>query len=480
MMNATIIEIGYGITAVAFLALLVLTALSQIRSRQRLILLIVTAINFMWASTIACSALVALPPWLVVMVEVARIASWLFLTVDLMGLLGQSTTELRPLRFIGIFLPIAAGAYILVQPIVQIYAGVDWLPSGSAFWMLLPIVGLLLLENLIRNADKETRWALKHLCIAVGVIYAYDFFYFADTLALGHPNLTLYGARGFVNAMMVPLIALGVVRSRVWPVAIHVSRQVIFHSFALVGSGLYLLTMAAASYYLRQVNGVWGPTLQIAFLMGAASILVVIFASGSVRARAMHFISRNFFSLKYDYRQTWMRFVQAVSSANLQATLQRRVLDAVVSAMESTGGGLWIRSDNDTYIPYVSSNLGDPLPEEPSRSAFTGWLNQHEAVIELTEATDARRYPNLRTPDWLRTLSRAWLVVPLRHQDVLQGFLVLAKPRTERPLDWEDHELLLALGRQAASYLAEEQSANALLELSPSATARSALCLCRT
>ena len=249
-----VVEVGYGIAAVAFLALFVLTGLSKIRSRQRRILLIVTGVNFVWALSIACSPLIALPAWLLVMVEVARIASWLVFTIDLMGLLRQSAAELRLLKFLGVGLPAAVAGYILIQPMLQAYAGIDWLPAGSALWMLIPVAGILLLENLFRNADRDTRWALKHLCIAIGVIYIYDFFYFADAMALGRPSATLFGARGFVNAMMVPLLALGVARSRSWPVAIHVSRGVMFHSFALVGSGLYLVTMAAASYYLRRIE----------------------------------------------------------------------------------------------------------------------------------------------------------------------------------------------------------------------------------
>ena len=70
--------------------------------------------------------------------------------------------------------------------------------------------------------------------------------------------------------------------------------------------------MAAAGFYLRRMDGEWGPSLQIVFLIGAASILAVIFASGSIRARAKLFISRNFFSLKYDYRETWMHFVRSL------------------------------------------------------------------------------------------------------------------------------------------------------------------------
>jgi GAF domain-containing protein len=157
-----------------------------------------------------------------------------------------------------------------------------------------------------------------------------------------------------------------------------------------------------------------------------------------------------------------MHFVRTLSSGNPELGLQRRLLDAVSDLMESTAGGLWVRSPEDaSYVPGVSWNLGEGLPE-PLGSPFDDWLGQHEEVIELAEATDAGRYPDLQVPDWLRTLPRAWLVVPLVHRDTLQGFMVLGGPRTDRQLDWEDYELLQAIGRQAASYIAEEQSANAL------------------
>ena len=183
-MDATVVEVGYGIAAVAFLALFALTGLSKLYSRQRLTLLIVAAVNFVWAATIACSPSVAIPAWLLAVVEVARMASWLVFTIDLLGLLRQNATELRLLKFLAIVLPAGVAGYIPVQPALKAYAGLDWLPSGRAFWMLIPVAGLLLLENLFRNSDRDTRWATKHLCIAMGVIFTYDFFYFADAVFL--------------------------------------------------------------------------------------------------------------------------------------------------------------------------------------------------------------------------------------------------------------------------------------------------------
>src|SRR6476660_1011445 len=123
-MDATVVEVGYGLAAVAFLALFVLTGLSKIQSRQRLILLIVSGVNFIWALTLACSLFVALPAWLLVMVEVGRIASWLVFTVDLLGLLRQSDTELRLLKFLGAALPAAVVGYVVMRPTLQSLTGV--------------------------------------------------------------------------------------------------------------------------------------------------------------------------------------------------------------------------------------------------------------------------------------------------------------------------------------------------------------------
>jgi putative PEP-CTERM system histidine kinase len=55
------------------------------------------------------------------------------------------------------------------------------------------------------------------------------------------------------------------------------------------------------------------------------------------------------------------------------------------------------------------------------------------------------------------TFGECWLAVPLAAQNELIGFITLSAPRTPFELNWESFELLRALGRQAASYIAEER-----------------------
>ena len=56
----------------------------------------------------------------------------------------------------------------------------------------------------------------------------------------------------------------------------------------------------------------------------------------------------------------------------------------------------------------------------------------------------------------------AWAGVPLLHNDRLVGLVILEHPLVRRPLDWEDFDLFRTAGIQAASYLAEARSQEAL------------------
>src|SRR5690606_31772764 len=53
---------------------------------------------------------------------------------------------------------------------------------------------------------------------------------------------------------------------------------------------------------------------------------------------------------------------------------------------------------------------------------------------------------------------------PPRFRSRLLGVVVLARPAFARTLDWEDFDLLRVIGRQLASYLAEQASQDALGE----------------
>jgi putative PEP-CTERM system histidine kinase len=55
-----------------------------------------------------------------------------------------------------------------------------------------------------------------------------------------------------------------------------------------------------------------------------------------------------------------------------------------------------------------------------------------------------------------------WAGIPLLHRDKLVGLVILDHPLVRRPLDWEDFDLFRTAGIQAATYLAEARTQEAL------------------
>ncbi|MEJ0072300.1 MAG: hypothetical protein WDO24_30435 [Pseudomonadota bacterium] len=100
--------------------------------------------------------------------------------------------------------------------------------------------------------------------------------------------------------------------------------------------------MACAGYYLRQFGGSWGPLLQVSLLSGAGIVLAIVVASGRARGQLRVFISKHFFSYKYDYRMEWHRFIDTLSGAGRGGALSERVIEAIADIMDSPGGAIWL------------------------------------------------------------------------------------------------------------------------------------------
>jgi putative PEP-CTERM system histidine kinase len=61
-------------------------------------------------------------------------------------------------------------------------------------------------------------------------------------------------------------------------------------------------------------------------------------------------------------------------------------------------------------------------------------------------------------------MDHAWAGVPLSHEGRLAGLVILEHPAIRRRLDWEDFDLFRTAGIQAASYIAEARSLQALAD----------------
>lgn len=327
--------------------------------------------------------------------------------------------------------------------------------------LLLAVVGMLLVEQWYRNTPASARWGVKFACIGIGGLFAYDFYLYSDGLLFHEINDETWAARGIVNALTAPLIALSAARHPIWALELSVSRQIVLRSAALLGSAIYLITMALSAYYLRYFGGAWGAVMQLAYLVGAVLVLAGVLFSGTLRANLKVFISKNFYKAIFDYREEWVRFTRTMSASG--PALGERTIEALAQLVESPAGALWVCRERDLCEPVASWNMAPQTASEPMAGALCQFLESKQWVIDVPDCREhPASYGQLSIPAWLGVLPQVWLVVPLMLHGGLFGFVTLARARASLCLNWEVTDLLKIAGSQAASYLAHRASVESL------------------
>jgi putative PEP-CTERM system histidine kinase len=237
-----------------------------------------------------------------------------------------------------------------------------------------------------------------------------------------------------------------------------------FHTASLLGAGVYLLLMAGAGYYLRLFGGEWGDVVQTVFIFAAAMLLVLLMFSGTLRARLRVFLSKHFFSYRYDYREEWLKFTRTLTEGRPGEQLCERAVEALARLLESPGGALWMREGNAGYQRASHWNWADLTGVELADSPFIRWLATKQWVVDLDEMKTRRDlYGDLDAPTWIQQTDEAWLVVPLMLHDELLGFVVLKHSLGKVSFNWEVSDLLKVAARQAAAHLAQMRASNQLI-----------------
>ncbi|MGR9089471.1 MAG: XrtA/PEP-CTERM system histidine kinase PrsK [Gammaproteobacteria bacterium] len=337
--------------------------------------------------------------------------------------------------------------------------------SGALCFLSIAILGLVIIEQLVRATRADARWAIKHLSLGIGAIFAFDFYLYADALLFNRIDANVWAARGIVNAFTVPLITLAAARNRDWNLEIFVSRRVVFHSAVALGAGLYLLLVSLAGYYLNSYGGTWGGALRAAFVSGALLFLVTLMFSSQVRSRLRMFLAKHFYKNRYEYGEVWLSFTRKLSTSEADPDqLRATILRAIADIVDSTGGVMWSKTENGQFIVDSSWSMdGEPGWQLEGDHAFIRALEASQDLFELRNADLSESSIDFGFP-WLDQLRRAWIAVPIAHGDELLAFLILAEPRTNEAITFEDRDLLRTVGRQAASYLAFLRATEALAE----------------
>lgn len=343
---------------------------------------------------------------------------------------------------------------------------------GTSRWGLMvamasPVLALVLLEQVFRNATEDSRWNIKPLCLGLAGAFLFDLYVFSESVMFNRIDVDAFSIRGVVHTIVTPLLMLSMTRRSDWISKIRLSPKAAFHSATLLIAGVYLLFMSAAGYYVRYFGGEWGRALQVAMVFFALILLFVLAMSGTVRASLRVFLGKHFFHYRYDYREEWLKFTRTLSYRNSPQEMGEQVIRGLADMLESPAGALWVRVQGEAVFTQTARwNMHPAQEKEAADSEICQFMETSGWVINLEEYRSfSRRYGAMKLPAWLSELPHAWLVVPLMVGPALFGFVVLASARTRVDVNWEVNDLLKTAGQQAASFLAQMQATEALLEV---------------
>jgi putative PEP-CTERM system histidine kinase len=443
---------------VAYTAFAILLIFRGARTWLTAWLALAAVLTAAWAATVVSLEWSLIPEWVPGVARSFRDAAWFTLVLAVLYSAGQSQRVWR-----GLVLTTAGVLCLdfwlnLTGGKAGVFLGITLDSRASGF--AATIIGLILVENMMRNMSRDQFWAIKLLGIGLFAVLGYELCVQLPQFLTNTPEAALATALPLVFVIVLPLFVVTAVRNPVSALRIHSSRQIIFHTTTLICIGVLLQGAAAAAFYVRHFGGDNATVLSIVIGFSSLVAFAVAITSGSVRSRLKIFITENFFSYKFDYRLEWNKFIRALSAWE-EGDMPLRVLRTLAELLDSTGGALWVLRERwHQYMPVAHWSLRTELaPVQLDDPCLTAFQARDCAYIELAAAkADASAML------WRERFPAAWLVVPLRYRGALVGFALVNKPRVDRKLDWEDKNLISLVALQLAAYLVQEETVQALAD----------------
>ncbi len=460
---------GFASVGYAFLGIYLFGQDKAAGNRSRgpaLAMLTATGFSVLWgALTLASGLLGSGLLYSVAMVfDVLRYGAWYAFLFALLRP-GENSPAFRPVFTASVAI-IAVG--VVARLLLVVGIGLDGLTAKAVLFhsLLMIVAALFLLEQVFRNVAADSRWNIKPICLGLAGAFLFDLYLYSDALLFARLDADAVGIRGFVHALVVPLIALSVARSRDWRRKVTLSRRIVMHSTVLLAAGGYLLFMSGVGYYVRYFGGDWGRALNLALGFATLLVLSVLAFSGSMRAKVRVLVGKHFFRYRYDYREEWLKVTRTLSAQHTPQAMGEQVIRALADLVESPSGCLWLwDAPRQGYRQFARWNMPEMDSLLDRNSSLCEFLFRSGWVINLEEFRSLpSRYEALELPDWLSDLQNAWLIVPLMAANDMTGFVVLGSSRTQVEVNWEVNDLLRTASSQAAGFLAQTLATEALLE----------------
>ncbi|MGF1692194.1 XrtA/PEP-CTERM system histidine kinase PrsK [Photobacterium kagoshimensis] len=448
-MNILVSNLGFAFSGIGFIFLSLLLLTTKKQSLQKKLLFLICLCGVLWSLT-SYSQFTA--QWGIAPVLLTEsclnIAFFLLLTSSLSNhqtLRHVITSSLHKGLLIALIIMASLAAIRIFSPILN-------LKLFLLFHLTQAIIGLWATEQLYRRTHRSETWAIKPLCLGLGVFFAFHFALYSDALLTSSIERGFWVGRGWVALLTIPLILLTARRVSSWASRMYVSREVIYHSTLLLAAGGYLLVMAIVGYYLKLQGQVWGSLAQSLFFALSGIVFASLFLSESFRNNVKVFITKHFFANKYEYRVEWMKVAElldAQENAPYDSALQ-----AMVRPFGCEQALLAIQENNKFKIKADYQTTQYHHEAQQLLHLLANHAVEHQWIIDITQLKNGGEKTPFEINTQLVPSDHPFCyVVPLTCSTGVKGVYLLSKPSSTDQLNWEDRDLMRAISMQLSVYL---------------------------
>ncbi len=400
-----------------------------------------------WSAAAAMSAKASTAPSLL---EVARTAAWYLVTLHLYRLTAGDERRVRCFGWLGL-----VGFTLAAAIPAAALSGATLLALGLPLTILLAVIQLVLVENLYRGTDTDSRWHVGLACIALGSLAVYDLIMSADAVLTHRVATGLVAGRAGAAIFVAPLLAVAAARNPTRNIKLNATRTAAFHSAVLIMSGVFLISLAAVAElvgrYAWLPGSDWSTLIEVCLVFAGGLAIAVILVSASTRHWLARLVAQHFFTYRYDYRREWLACIATLSASDQSEPdgLRRRAVRALADIVDSPAGLLLEGEPNQPGLAWSGSwNLPAIGPIAPGHTLLDAL--RRAPCLELTEPIGGLGL---------------WLAISLPGEaNRLAGCVLLAPPRGPFQIDDEVRALLGVVAREVATRLAEQRATRALLE----------------
>lgn len=408
---------------------------------------------------------------IVELTEIARNLAWLFMLFRMFANDGRDETLslVRPAVLALAFVEVLQFVLLLIARRYAVTPELAELTHQTAalFRIMVAVGALVLLHNLYVGAAASSRQILRWNAASLAGLWAFDLNYFTVGYLLGANPVELVALRGVTAAVFAIPFAIGF-NSRSSDLEFRPSRAVTFRFLSLLVIGAYFGVMLGLARWLDMLDGDLARMTQVGLIIAAGALALIWLPSERLRGWLRVTAIKHLFKHRYDYRNEWIRFTGTIGTTGFDnISLQERTVKALADITDSPSGILLVPDEDGTLELAANWRWADiDIPQQAAPAELASSLERSELIIDFDEIRGGidRQGEQALVPEWMRRDQRAWAAVPLLHFDRLVGLVLLARPKIERKLDWEDFDLLAVVGRQLASYLAEQAGQSALIE----------------